>query len=190
MSLVTINKKITMVSEHTKEIIEDIDNVRKKRINIDCLLQKYHEKPERDFIQKYAETEIASLSKKLARIAFWLSLAIGIVALMGTLGASLFPEYFKEHLNLFNIIIILYFILLVFILYIFIKESFFGKDIFKEIIIEIEDINMQPKPTVVSKLDIIISKTEAINPRIDVLEKNVSTKIEAIEKEIMSIKRK
>jgi hypothetical protein len=39
-------------------------------------------------------------------------------------------------------------------------------------------------------LDIIISKVEAFNPRLDDLEKNVITKIEAIEKEIMSLKRR
>ena len=42
----------------------------------------------------------------------------------------------------------------------------------------------------ISKLDIIISKIEAINPRMNVLEKNINTKMEAIKKEIMIIKRK
>ncbi|TRZ91572.1 MAG: hypothetical protein D4R88_01675 [Methanosarcinales archaeon] len=184
------DKKIPMLSEHANEIKKDIDKVRKKKIDIDHLLQKYHEEPERDFIQKYAETEIASLSKKLAWVAFFFSLAIGIVGIMGTLGAVLFPGYFTEHPILFNIIIILYFILLVLILPMLIKGMFFGKDIFKEIIIKIEDINMETKPTVISKLDVIIPTVEAINPRIDDLEKKVSNKIEAIENEIMSIKSK
>ncbi|MCZ7399325.1 MAG: hypothetical protein O8C62_06530 [Candidatus Methanoperedens sp.] len=48
----------------------------------------------------------------------------------------------------------------------------------------------ETKPTVISQLDIIISKVEEINPRIDVLEKNVSTKIEAIEKGFINIRKK
>jgi hypothetical protein len=50
-----------MLSEHAKAIIEDVNNVRKKRINIEYLLQKYYKKPEKDFIQKYAETRIANI---------------------------------------------------------------------------------------------------------------------------------
>ncbi len=152
-----------MLSEHANKIIKDIDNVRKEKKDIDCLLQKYHEKSEIDFIQKYAETEIGYSSKKLAWLALLLSLVALIIGVVGTLGLSLFLDNFKPYLNLFAYIIIIYSIALFVILYIFIKDLFFsGKDIFKEIIIEIEAINMQNN----------------MQTKLDALEKKVSNKIE------------
>ncbi|MCZ7381870.1 MAG: hypothetical protein O8C64_09955 [Candidatus Methanoperedens sp.] len=136
-----------MLSEHAKEIIKDVNDVGKKRINIDDLLQRYPEKPERDFIQKYAETEIASSGLKVGRVAFYISLAAAIASLIIAIAASIIPDFFKDNTNLFSLIILLYFVVFVCISIIFIKETFFGKDIFKQIILEIEDIKMPKKPT-------------------------------------------
>ena len=51
-------------------------------------------------------------------------------------------------------------------------------------------IDLRREEPDISKLDVIISKVGEINPKIDVLEKNVNTKLEAIEKEIISLKKK
>lgn len=137
-----------MLSEHAKKIIKDIDDVYKKKSNIDCLLREYDKKSERDFIQKVAETEIAYLGKKLTWLALLFSIIALFIGVVGTLGLSLFPDSFKPYLILYVIIIILYFIALLYFGYILLKDLFFPKkDIFKDIIIEIEADNMPKKPT-------------------------------------------
>jgi len=181
-----------MSSEHANEIIKDINEVRKNLINIDCLLNKYHEKSEKDFIQKYAETEIACSSKNITTIAFLFSIASIIIAVIA-LGPSLFPESFKPYLLLFGIILLVYLIAFILIVIRIMQYLFFPrKDIFKDIIIEIQannmQNNMQTKSIVISKLDLIIPIVEAINPRIDEFEKKVGNKIESIDKELVSIK--
>ena len=49
-----------MVSEKSKCIMKGIDNVR-KHTDIECLLRNHHSEPEKDFIQKYAETKMAAI---------------------------------------------------------------------------------------------------------------------------------
>jgi hypothetical protein len=177
-----------MISEHADQIINDINRVRKKEKNIDFLLQKYYRKEEKDFIQKYAETEIAYLSKKLGWDAYWISIVALTIGLVG-LGAALFPDLFKPYSILYYIIITLFeialFIYIVGNLLInwnMFKEFSSGKDVFKKIIIEIQAVNIQNnvqmKPYVIPKLDSIISNTNEINSKMDALEKNVSIKIE------------
>jgi hypothetical protein len=178
-----------MLSEHANEIIKDIDNFHKNRINIDFLLQKYDEKSERDFIQKYAETKIAVLGV----YALLFALISAIIAIILAIGlSSIYIEPFMADKDLYNVVLIILFILYVWVAYLFFYRLYKG-DPLEKIIIEIEDINMQnnmhSKPDVISKLDTIISKVDTINPRIDALEKNVSTKLEAIEKEIKSLKK-
>ncbi|VVB86726.1 Uncharacterised protein [uncultured archaeon] len=178
-----------MPSAHANKIIKDIDNVLEKKIDIDLdsLLQKYHEKPERDFIQKYAETKIAFVGVK----AYWFAILTTIFTVILTIGLYFFPENWKDYKNLYGfiyaILVLILIVLYFYVLYKFIISSI-GNNKFEQIIIRIEDINMQNnikiEADVISKLNEIISKVEVINPRIDDLEKNVSIKIEAIEKEI------
>ena len=57
-----------MASDLANKIIEDIKNVHKHE-DIEHLLQAYPDKSDRDFIQKYAETEIAVSSSKITNVA-------------------------------------------------------------------------------------------------------------------------
>lgn len=64
----------------------------------------------------------------------------------------------------------------------------------KEVYYDLIELRMmrreETKPTVLSKLDEIIKEVKAINPRIGGLEINISNKMEALEKEVKSIKSK
>jgi purine-cytosine permease-like protein len=95
-----------MLSEHAKEIIKDVDNVRKKRINIDCLLQKYHEKPEKNFIQKYAETQIAIVGV----IAYWAAAIVVIPSFILTIAIFFYPDIIKESKPLYDGLLVILFI--------------------------------------------------------------------------------
>lgn len=172
-----------MLSEHADEIINDINRVRKKEKNIEFLLQKYYEKEEKDFIQKYIETKIVSLSLKDARMINMAFFSLAIISLILSLASILFFDSIKTRETVFSIILVLYFILLILIVCKFIKEYIFGKDnIYEKIILEIEDsnmpTNMETKPDVNSKLDAIISNVNEMNSKIDALEKKVNIKIE------------
>ena len=140
-----------MLSEHANKIIKDIDKVRKKRMNIDYLLQKYHEKPERDFIQKYAETKIANVGV----IAYWATVSLAFLSFMVTITFFFYENEIKGYKSVYDGIIIIFclgYLFASYNLYIAYKGN-----IFEKIIIEIKDINMQSnietKPTIISKLD-------------------------------------
>lgn len=84
-----------MLSESAKNITKDVDNVR-KNTDIESLLQKYHEKPQRDFIQKYAETKIASVGSRVTNLAYLLTLLTAIVSIMLSVSLFFYPEGFKN----------------------------------------------------------------------------------------------
>jgi len=178
-----------MLSEHANKIIKDIDNVRTKRINIDYLLQKYHKKPEHDFIKKYAETRIAAVGI----LSYWLSVMAITISIAFTIAFFFFKEQMEASRFTYSLVFIISFIAYIFALVSF-SRKVFKRDIFEEIIIEIEDKNMQNnmqmKPVVISKLDAIISEVDDINQKINALELNLTNKIEDNRKEIMSIQRK
>lgn len=127
-----------MLSKRANEIIHDINNVRKRRKNIDFLLRKYHEKPEKEFIQKYAETQIAIFGV----IAYLFTIVATIITLMLTIAFSIFPKNFEAYRDIYGVVLIVLFIFFVIFLYLF-YNKLFKKDIFEEIIIKIEDVNMR-----------------------------------------------
>lgn len=86
-----------MLSEHANKIIKDVNKVRKKRMDIDCLLQKYHEKPEQDFIQKYAETRIAAVGI----FSYWLSVMAFSISIALTLAIFYFEDEMKASIDIY-----------------------------------------------------------------------------------------
>jgi hypothetical protein len=178
-----------MLSEHANKIIQDVNEVRKKRIDLKCLLQKYHEKPELDFIQKYAETRIAAVGIS----SYWVFVMAFSISIALTIAIFYFEDEMKASINIYRFVFIIASISYIIALVKF-SGNVFKRDIFEEIIIEIEDKNMQnnmqTKPVFISKLDAIISEVDDINQKINALEMNITTKIEDNRKEIMSIKKK
>lgn len=165
-----------MLSKRGKEIKNDIINVSKGEMEIDSLLQKYDKKPDRDFIQKYAETEMANVGVD----AYWFSIITAIFAIILSIALTFYPDYYKSVSLIgffYGLVLLILFVLYLYPLNYFINRLT-GKNIFKDIIIEVEDVNMQTnnkeEPNVIPKLDEIISKVDKINPRIEALENKLS----------------
>ena len=87
-----------MASKISQNIMKDVDGVGNST-DIESLLHKYQEKPQKDFIQKYAETKIAVISSKVTKLAYLFALMAVIVASMLSISLSLYPEYYKDIRN-------------------------------------------------------------------------------------------
>lgn len=97
-----------MLSEKSKCIKKDIDTVR-EHTDIECLLRNYHSEPEKDFIQKYAETKMATVSYNLtffthafALLAFIAAAALGVF-LLGNQIPEIISIYFWSLISMFII---------------------------------------------------------------------------------------
>ncbi len=178
-----------MLSEHANKIIKDVNEVRKNRMDIERLLKNYHKKPCLDFIQKYAETQIAIVGV----FSYWVSVMALSISIALTLAIFYFEEQMKASIKIYSLVFIIFVVAYIIALVKFFVLSV-KRDIFERIILEIEDKNMQNnmpmKPVVISKLDAIISEVDDINQKINALEMTITNKIEDNRKEIMSIKKK
>ncbi|MCD4840758.1 MAG: SoxR reducing system RseC family protein [Methanosarcinales archaeon] len=124
-----------MLSDQAENIIKDVKNIRTKGIK--DLLKKYPERSQRDFIQKYAETEIAVRSMKVAFLAYMLALILFVV----TVGLSIaFITFTDSYVQNFGILIIGTIVIFVGLIYYFIK-ILSEKVPLQDIIIAIEDAN-------------------------------------------------
>lgn len=140
-----------MLSPEAEKIIKEVNDC-KKGTDIDSLLKNFATKPEKEFIQKYAETEIAVIG---GVDAFVFAIITGIVAIMLSVALFSYQENFKGCGTLYDVVRFLYALLLLILiiiyfyaLYFIIKNSkLFKINVFKEIIYEIEDNNMPKKPT-------------------------------------------
>lgn len=156
-----------MVSKISQNIMKDVDGV-SNSAGIESLLQKYQKKPQKDFIQKYAETKIAVNSSKVTILAYLFALMAVIAATILSISLSFYTEYYKniENLNEFMLIILCIFFTLSLILFIY--KLLDKKDILEDIIIAIQDdklaIEESVDSIVIPKLNEINCKVEAINP--------------------------
>ena len=126
-----------MLSHRAKNIIEDVDNVQND-IDIKYLLQKYPEKFEKDFIQKYIETKISFFSNKITRLSFIFALLTIISATILNVSLLLYSEYVQQYKLLYNIGLIISLAFFAFVMFFYVKE-FAEKNVLEEIIIAIED---------------------------------------------------
>lgn len=181
-----------MLSERANKIIEDVDNVRKDT-EIEPILEKYPEKLDRGFIQKYAEIKISVFSTQITYASYFIALVIVIVTFIQNISETLFPGIYQKYDLLNYITLIALFILLPITFYLFIKE--FSKiNVLKNIIVEIDDADRYAtqeryESIIISKLNEISQKLTVINQKTDFFEKTISDKLEIIEKKIIDLER-
>lgn len=137
-----------MSSKKAREIKKAVKETRTD--NIGDLLKKYDDKSERDFIQKYAETEIAVRSMKIASLSYLLALILFVVAVGFNVAIVTFPDSYKQNYGFFMIGIIVTF---AYLIYEFIKIVY-EKVPLQNIIIEIEDVNKLKGKTEEEKMDL------------------------------------
>ena len=106
-----------MVSKISQNIMEDVDGVR-KNTDIESLLQKYQEKSQKEFIQKYVETKIAVNSYKVTKWSYLFALVAVITASM----LSIYPVSFNVNRNSNVFLFLAFFLLLIPTLIILIQE--------------------------------------------------------------------
>ena len=126
-----------MLSSRANNVTEDVDNVQKNR-DIESLLQKYPDKLERDFIQKYIETKIAFFSNKITRVSFIFSLLAIAVALILNITLFLYPEYPQQYKPFYKLGLIILLIFPPIVMYLLFKEIG-KKNVLEDIIVAIED---------------------------------------------------
>ena len=126
-----------MLSHRAKNIIKDVGNVQ-KNIDINPLLQKYPEKFEKDFIQKYIETKISFFGNKITRLSFLFALLAIISATILNVSLLLYSEFVQPYTLLYDIALIIFLLLFAFVMFFYVKELA-EKNVLEEIIIAIED---------------------------------------------------
>ena len=94
-----------MLSKRANKIIEDVDNIHKDT-EIESILEKYPEKLDRGFIQKYAEIKISVFSTQITYGSYFFALVIVIVTFIQKISETLFPGIYQKYvfLNYFYII--------------------------------------------------------------------------------------
>ena len=165
-----------MLSDKAEIIIKNVKNIRTEGIK--DLLEDYPERPQRDFIQKYAETEIAVCSLTMTILAYTLALILFVVSVGLNIVFVAFSDYGVQHLAFFEIRIIVPILVIVVLIYFF-NKHLSEKKLLQDIIIAIEDANKlkaneQVESLFLLKLNEISGEVESINLRIDILEKTVT----------------
>ena len=168
-----------MLSDIAENIKKEIEKIRTEEVG--DFLKKYPCKPQRDFIQKYAETEIAIRSLKITKYAYIFALIAFLVAI--SLSSALI---FSSTVAI--IVIIIFIVLLIIIA----NYLIYRKEPLQHIIIAIEDadkltVNDRVESIILQKLNEIISEVESISTRIDVLEKTINKKNDIIINEITNL---
>jgi hypothetical protein len=155
-----------MVSKISQTIMEDVDGV-SNSADIESLLQKYQKKPQKDFIQKYAETKIAVNSSKVTILAYLFALMAVIAATILSISLTLNAEYYKE-IRIFSTFMVIALIIVFILTLILFILQLSKKDILEDIIIAVQDdklaIQESVDSIVIPKLNEINGKVEAINP--------------------------
>lgn len=149
-----MTKAENLYSECVDGIIGDIKRVRRKKMEICDLLKKYRDTSERDFIQKYAETEIAVGSFELTNLSYIFALfALVLVVVIPNMPATN-SEAFKSSFYYIGVIFVIS-------LFGYLVWSIFEKNTLKYIIYAIEadklisqkTENPEPKPIIDVKKD-------------------------------------
>ena len=157
-----------MAIKMAKRLYEKLNEIKKEKREIKCERLKEICR-DRDTLNDALE-----IAKHESTIT--LSGSILITALSAVMFAVLFnllPNTALKTVSVFSFLI-LYFAILLYLVNVEFKT---WANLYYDLI---ELRRMRREEPDISKLDIIISKVEEINPRINVLEKNINTKIEAI----------
>ena len=178
-----------MLSKKADEIVKAVKETRTDD-KIEDLLEKYHEKPEKEFIQKYAETEIAVRSLKVTSSAYLVALILFVIAIIMSILINKYPDSNGKY---FVITISGYFIILIYLFY-YLRKIVYEKEPHQKIIIAIEDANKlkaheQIESPILLSINEISNEVKSINSRIDILEKTVIEKTDVILNEGMNLKK-
>ena len=147
-----------MLSNLAEEIKKAVKETRTD--DIGDLLKKYDDKSERDFIQKYAETEIAVFSKNVTILSYLFACAAICALTPLNILLALYPDNYKQtYGDLILPLILLFLIIFIPLIILIYYKLFFGKksDTLEQIILEIEDAD---KLTMQKQIDSLI----VINP--------------------------
>ena len=177
-----------MLSKKADEIVKAVKETRTDD-KIEDLL-KNHDKPEKEFIQKYAETEIAVRSLNVTSLAYFVALILFVIAILVSILINKYPDSFEKF---FVFTIIGYIIILIYLVY-YAKKIVFEKEPLQKIIIAIEDdiklkAHEQIESPILLNINEISNEVKSINSRIDILEKTVIEKADVILKEGMNLKK-
>ena len=88
-----------MLSKKADEIVKAVKETRTDD-KIEDLLKKYRDKPEKEFIQKYAETEIAVRSLNVTSLAYFVALILFVIAILVSILINKYPDSFEKFLCL------------------------------------------------------------------------------------------
>ena len=172
----TDNKEI--YSEKAMELNRAIDKFKKIRIpfisnseniEISALLENYKDENSRNYIQKYAETEMNSFSSKMGEV----SMVFAAIALILSVFMSISPQI---HLDPIAIIVDLFFLIILIGWLFYIP---FGKNLLKIIIMKIEDDKLNKQS---EEVKLIVPETEAsekdLNINVEKFDLNMSISTE------------
>ena len=178
-----------MLSKKADEIVKAVKETRTDD-KIEDLLKKYRDKPEKEFIQKYAETEIAVRSLNVTSLAYFVALILFVIAILVSILINKYPDSFEKF---FVFTIIGYITILIYLVY-YAKKIVFEKEPLQKIIIAIEDdiklkAHEQIESPILLNINEISNEVKSINSRIDILEKTVIEKADVILKEGMNLKK-
>ncbi len=149
------------------EIKQDIKNVVKKEMEICDLLKKYHKPSFRNFIQKYAETEITDYSSRFGETSFVFALIALVISPLDKLISLLYPDFYSNHRLLANMFMILFIALLFYLIYLYITIAR-KKNPLNEIIIRIEEGRLKNQN----------DTDKSITSEINIPEKDLKIKVE------------
>jgi len=176
-----------MLSKKADEIVKAVKETHTDD-KIEDLL-KNHDKPEKEFIQKYAETEIAVRSLKVTSVAYFVALILFVFAILVSILINKYPDHFE---NYFMFTIVGYIIILI-CLICYVIKIVFEREPLQKIIIAIEDdiklkAHEQIESLILLNINEISNEVNSINSRIDILEKTVIEKADVTLKENMNLK--
>lgn len=158
-----------MLSPLGKKITKDVDDVINNK-NIKSLLQKYPDKFEREFIQKYAEIKMAFFSSKFTLTALYFALLSIALAIILSFSLVLYPDDVQKSKSYIEFIFKLWLFVSFILMYLCIRGLYTKNllDYFKDIIFAIEDdnklrIKKQDKSLAISKNNKTSEKAETFS---------------------------
>lgn len=173
------------LSEKGNELKKEIDNVLRDDTDTDIkiLLQlKDRSDSDIDFIQKYAETQMAFISFQITFLAYICALLLAVI------GIAISYIYDVDILKVLAAVAVL---ILAYVLFFYFRVTYsklFSKiytkniHILKDIIIAVQDAKLETQESV-DKLDEIKDTVDTINKKCDDIEKVICSEFEIIKKE-------
>lgn len=176
---------------NANDLKKEIDDVLRGDVDIKKLLQlQDRSEHDKDFIQKYAETQMTYISIQITFLAYIFALLFALIGIGIAISAI---SYF------FNIDILLFLaavavLILACVLFFYFRVTYpklFSKiytkniDILRDIIIAVQDSKLETQ----DKLDEIKDTIDTINEKCDDLKNVVSSEFEIIKRDVVSLKK-